>query len=127
LNVRVLLDTHLLLWALAAPSKLPTEARKRIDAAEVFVSAASIWEISIKSALGKLVADPTEVLTAIAPAGFGMLAISGEHAARVRALPPLHRDPFDRMLIAQASVEPMILLTNDDALSAYGTIVAVAR
>jgi PIN domain nuclease of toxin-antitoxin system len=56
-----------------------------------------------------------------------MLAISGEHAAKVRDLPPLHRDPFDRMLVAQASVEPMILLTNDDALSAYGTIVAVAR
>ena len=63
--MRVLLDTHLLLWALAAPSKLPATARKQIEAAEVFVSAASIWEISIKSALGKLAADPREVLDAV--------------------------------------------------------------
>ena len=124
--MRVLLDTHLLLWALAAPSKLSAAARKQIDTAEVFVSAASIWEISIKSALGKLDADPQEVLTAVTPAGFGLLPITGEHAAKVRALPALHKDPFDRMLIAQASIEPMILLTNDEALRAYGTIVMVA-
>lgn len=124
--MRVLLDTHLLLWALAAPSKLPAAARKRIDTAEVFVSAASIWEISIKSALGKLDADPHQVLAAVTPAGFGLLPITGEHAARVRALPTLHKDPFDRMLIAQASIEPMILLTNDEALRGYGTIVMVA-
>ena len=124
--MRVLLDTHLLLWALAAPSKLPAAARKQIEAAEVFVSAASIWEISIKSALGKLEADPREVLAAIAPAGFSLLPITGEHAAKVRELPPLHKDPFDRMLVAQASVEPMILLTNDEVLRTYGTIVTVA-
>lgn len=122
----MLLDTHLLLWALAAPAKLPALARKQIDAAEVFVSAASIWEISIKSAIGKLEADPQEVLAAISPAGFAQLPITGEHAARVRELPPFHTDPFDRMLVAQASVEPMILLTNDEALRQYGTIVTVA-
>jgi PIN domain nuclease of toxin-antitoxin system len=122
-----LLDTHLLLWALAAPAKLPAAARKQIEAAEVFVSAASIWEISIKSALGKLEADPQEVLAAISPAGFVLLPITGEHAAKVRELPSLHKDPFDRMLVAQASVEPMILLTNDEALRKYGTIVTVAR
>jgi PIN domain nuclease of toxin-antitoxin system len=121
-----LLDTHLLLWALAAPAKLPAAARKQIEAAEVFVSAASIWEISIKSALGKLEADPQEVLAAISPAGFVLLPITGEHAAKVRELPSLHKDPFDRMLVAQASVEPMILLTNDEALRQYGTIVTVA-
>jgi PIN domain nuclease of toxin-antitoxin system len=120
-----LLDTHLLLWALAAPAKLPAAARKQIEAAEVFVSAASIWEISIKSALGKLEADPQEVLAAISPAGFVLLPITGEHAAKVRELPSLHKDPFDRMLVAQASVEPMILLTNDEALRKYGTIVTV--
>jgi PIN domain nuclease of toxin-antitoxin system len=124
--VRVLLDTHLLLWALAAPAKLPAAARKQIEAAEVFVSAASIWEISIKSALGKLEADPQEVLAAISPTGFVLLPITGEHAAKVRELPSLHKDPFDRMLVAQASVEPMILLTNDEALRKYGTIVTVA-
>jgi PIN domain nuclease of toxin-antitoxin system len=124
--VRVLLDTHLLLWALAAPSKLPAMARKQIEVAEVFVSAASIWEISIKSALGKLAADPREVLDAVEPAGFNLLSVTGEHAAKVRELPPLHRDPFDRLLVAQASIEPMILLTNDEALRAYGTIVSVA-
>jgi PIN domain nuclease of toxin-antitoxin system len=123
----VLLDTHLLLWALAAPSKLPAAARKQIEIAEVFVSAASIWEISIKSALGKLAGDPQQVLTAIPSAGFSLLPITGEHAAKVRELPPLHRDPFDRMLVAQASVEPMILLTNDEALSKYGTIITIAR
>lgn len=125
--MRVLLDTHLLLWALAAPAKLPAAARKRIEAGEVFVSAASIWEISIKSGLGRLEADPQEVLAAIAPAGFSLLPITGEHAAKVRELPSLHKDPFDRMLVAQASIEPMILLTNDEALAGYGAIVTIAR
>jgi PIN domain nuclease of toxin-antitoxin system len=124
--VRVLLDTHVLLWALAAPAKLPAAARKLIETAEVFVSAASIWEISIKSALGKVEADPHEVLAAVTPAGFSLLPIIGEHAAKVRELPLLHKDPFDRMLVAQALVEPMILLSNDEALRAYGTIVTIA-
>jgi PIN domain nuclease of toxin-antitoxin system len=125
--MRVLLDTHLLLWVLKKPSsKASTVLRRRIDKAEVFVSAASIWEISIKAALGKLKADPNEVLEAIEPAGFSMLAITGLHAAKVAALPPVHSDPFDRMLVAQALVEPMILLTNDRALAAYGSAVSVA-
>ena len=121
--MRVLLDTHLLLWALAQPSKLAATTRRRIDVADVYASAASIWEISIKATLGKLKADPREVLAAIAPAGFSLLAISGEHAAKVADLAALHKDPFDRMLIAQASVEPMILLTNDKALRDYGAFV----
>jgi PIN domain nuclease of toxin-antitoxin system len=124
--VRLLLDTHLLLWALGAPSKLSTATRKQIQAAEVFVSAASIWEISIKRSLGKLEADPREIVAAIAPAGFALLSVTGEHAARIVELPPLHRDPFDRMLVAQAQIEPMILLTNDEALRGYGSIVKVA-
>lgn len=92
---------------------------------EVFVSAASLWEISIKVALGKLKADPRAVLDALEPAGFLQLPISGEHAAGVARLPRHHRDPFDRLLVAQAMAEPMRLLTNDSALAAYGDFVTV--
>jgi PIN domain nuclease of toxin-antitoxin system len=123
--VRVLLDTHLLLWALSQPSKLSPATRKQIVAAEVYVSAASIWEVSIKSALGKLAAKASDVLAGIEPAGFILLPISGEHAAKVAELPMLHKDPFDRMLVAQASVEPMLLLTNDEMLRGYGSFVTV--
>jgi PIN domain nuclease of toxin-antitoxin system len=123
--MRVLLDTHLLLWALGSPLKLSASTRKTVDTADVYVSAASIWEISIKSALGKLKVDPKEILSAIQPTGLTMLAITGEHAARVARLPPLHKDPFDRLLVAQAQSEPMILLTNDQALAAYGDLVQV--
>jgi len=123
--MRVLLDTHLLLWALGAPSKLPAAARKLIKDVYVSVSAASIWEISIKAALGKLSADPREVLAALEPAGFLELPVTGVHAARVVDLPAIHRDPFDRLLIAQALTEPMRLLTNDAALANYGDIVTV--
>ena len=123
--MRVLLDTHLLLWALATPARLSPAARDAITTGEVYVSAASIWEISIKTQLGKLDANPREVLAAIEPAGFSLLPISGEHAVRVAELPAVHRDRFDRMLAAQASVEPMILLTNDAALSEYGSFVSV--
>ncbi len=123
--MRVLLDTHLLLWALGSPSRLPAAAQRVIRESEVFVSAASIWEISIKAGLGKLTADPAEVLAALEPAGFRSLPIVGEHAARVASLPPIHRDPFDRLLIAQAITEPMRLLTNDTALAAYGDTVTI--
>ncbi len=123
--MRVLLDTHLLLWALSQPSKLSPATRKQIVAAEVYVSAASIWEISIKSALGKLAAKAGDVLAGIEPAGFSILPITGEHAAKVAELPMLHKDPFDRMLVAQASVEPMLLLTNDEVLRGYGSFVTV--
>jgi PIN domain nuclease of toxin-antitoxin system len=124
--VRVLLDTHLLLWALGAPTRLPAAARRLISDADVYVSAASIWEISIKASIGKLAADPREVLAALTPAGFLVLPIAGAHAARVVDLPPIHRDPFDRLLIAQALVEPMRLLTDDAILGRYGEIVTVA-
>ena len=123
--MRVLLDTHLLLWALGAPARLPAAARRVIRDADVYVSAASIWEISIKVALGKLRADPHEVLAALEPAGFLRLSISAEHAARVASLPPIHRDPFDRLLVAQALVEPMRLLTDDTVLGGYGEIVTL--
>jgi len=120
---RILLDTHLLLWAVADPRKLPPGARNRIDAAEVYVSAISIWEVSIKAALGKLSADPAELLAEIEPAGFTLLPVSGEHAAAVARLPAVHTDPFDRMLVAQAKTEPLLLLTNDSILAGYGDCV----
>ena len=120
---RILLDTHLLLWAVADPRKLPPGARNRIDAAEVYVSAVSIWEVSIKAALGKLSADPAELLAEIEPAGFTLLPVSGEHAAAVARLPAVHTDPFDRMLVAQAKTEPLLLLTNDSILAGYGDCV----
>lgn len=124
--MRVLLDTHLLLWALSDPSRLSKTVRRQIEDNHVFASAASIWEISIKSALGNLKADANEVLEAIEPAGFSILCISGLHAAKVGRLPSVHRDPFDRMLVAQALIEPMILLTNDRVLASYGPFVSVA-
>jgi len=120
---RILLDTHLLLWAVSEPRKLPKEARRWIDEAEVFVSDASIWEVSIKAALGKLAADPSDLLAEVEPAGFQLLPVGGDHAAAVSLLPALHEDPFDRMLIAQAKTEPLLLLTNDASLPAYGDCV----
>jgi PIN domain nuclease of toxin-antitoxin system len=121
--MRVLLDTHLLLWSLAQPERLPKAARTLIEESDVVVSAASIWEISIKASLGKLDAEPGRVLAAVEPAGFSLLGISGEHAAAVFGLAGHHRDPFDRLLVVQAQLEAMTLLTNDSALAAYGACV----
>ncbi|HMH27440.1 MAG TPA: type II toxin-antitoxin system VapC family toxin [Steroidobacteraceae bacterium] len=123
--MRLLLDTHVLLWALSHPAKLTAETRRKINEAEVFVSAASIWEIGIKSTLGKLNATAGEILAAVEPAGFKMLSITGQHAAKAAELPPLHKDPFDRLLAAQAATEPMILITNDRMLEGYGTFVTL--
>ena len=117
---RILLDTHLLLWAVSEPKKLSAHARRRIDEAEVFVSAASIWEVSIKAALGKLTADPARLLAEIEPAGFRLLPVTGQHATAVALLPPLHNDPFDRMLVAQAEIDTLILVTRDRRLASYG-------
>ena len=124
--MRVLLDTHFLLWSLGSPGKLPAKARKVIQTSNAFVSAASIWEIAIKSALGKLKADPLEIVAAVGPAGLDFLPISALHAASVAVLPSIHRDPFDRMLIAQALSENMVLLTNDSMLRGYGPCVMIS-
>ena len=123
---RLLIDTHMLLWALASPKKLSARARQLIERSDVYVSAASIWEISIKTALGKLAMDAHQVLEAVDPAGFSLLSVSGEHAADVGDLPLHHRDPFDRLLVAQARSESMRLLTNDEVLRAYGECVIIA-
>src|SRR5664279_1663032 len=103
--MRLLLDTHLLLWSLAEPKRLGRDGLAMIERSEVYSSAASLWEISIKAALGKLKAKPAEILQAIEPAGFSLLAIQGEHAVRVYELGRHHQDPFDRLLIAQAQIE----------------------
>jgi PIN domain nuclease of toxin-antitoxin system len=123
--LNLLLDTHLLLWALVRPAKLKPRARSLIEQNEVFVSAASIWEISIKSSLGKLEANPRVIREALKPAGLRELPISAEHAAKVFELPALPRNPFDRLLLAQALSEPLMLLTDDDVLGQYGEYVTV--
>jgi PIN domain nuclease of toxin-antitoxin system len=117
----LLLDTHTFLWWDEA--KLPSPVVERIQAADdVFVSAASAWEIAIKSALGKIVARAT-LAEAIRDYGFEPLPISVEHGDAVRELPPHHRDPFDRMLIAQALTEGLIIVTRDPWFAQYGVSV----
>lgn len=124
--MRILLDTHVLLWALGDPRRLRRQTVALIERADVYVSAASIWEVGIKAGLGKLKADPSSVLASIEPAGFSLLAIAADHAAAVYRLAPHHRDPFDRLLIAQAQLEGMTLLTKDEALAVYGECVRLA-
>lgn len=122
--MRLLLDTQVYLWFLADSGRLNKAARKQIaEAEQVWVSAASIWEASIKIALGKLQADPALLVAGIAASGFVELPISAQHGARVASLPEIHRDPFDRMLIAQALSEPAYLLTADSLLSQYSDLV----
>jgi len=126
--VRLLLDTSITLWTLAGDRRLSKSARNVIESAtEVLVSAVTIWEISVKTALGKLEADLDDLLAEMNSVGFRHLALTWEHARRVRDLPPHHRDPFDRMLVAQAMSEPVLLLTSDSFLARYGDLVLVAR
>ena len=116
----LLLDTQIFLWYLADSKRLVPRARTAISGADrVFVSAASIWEAAIKTALGKLTVVLDDLVAGIAASGFSELPITALHAARVAALPDHHRDPFDRMLIAQALSEPLVLLTNDEILARY--------
>jgi len=124
--MRLLLDTHIFLWAVTGSVSLKVKTRKTIEAAEaVFVSAASIWEIAVKTRLGKIDADPDVLVAAIDESGFIELPVRAAHAARVAALPPLHADPFDRLLIAQAITEPLRMLTADAGLRAYGELVTL--
>ena len=123
--MRVLIDTHVLLWALLDPQRLSPRERELIDDNQVLVSAASIWEIGIKHAIGRLDCHPRQILETLEPAGFKNLGISGLHAVVAASLPRLHGDPLDRMLIAQAQAESALLLTRDDALTAYGGFVTL--
>lgn len=123
--MRILLDTHILLWWLAADQRLPKRANSLISDAvnDIFVSAASVWEIAIKAALGRIKADAIEVASAIGPSGFIELAVTAKHASEVSQLPLLHHDPFDRLLLAQCLSEPMRLLTHDKSLTRYSQLV----
>jgi PIN domain nuclease of toxin-antitoxin system len=125
--VRLLLDTRIFLWYLADSRRLRAPARRAIaEADRVFVSAASIWEASIRIGIGKLSAAPDDLVAGIAASGFVELPVTAIVAARVAALPDHHRDPFDRMLVAQAIHEPLHLLTADATLARYSDLVLAA-
>jgi PIN domain nuclease of toxin-antitoxin system len=119
--LKLLLDTHAALWFLSGDERLSDGARRQLlDAGNrVLLSAAVVWEISIKRSLGKLVV-PDEYVPLLLGAGVHPLPVSVEHAAAVQGLPPHHRDPFDRMLVAQASVEGAAVVSRDEALRPYG-------
>jgi len=120
--MRLLLDTHILLWWLTNDQALPERADALIvdPANEVSISAISLWEIGIKARLGKLPADVDEVRTAALASGFTPLPFTLDHAAEVARQPDHHRDPFDRALVAQARFEPMRLITHDQVVAMYG-------
>lgn len=124
--MRLLLDTHIIIWALSEPDRLSGEAKSLIqDASEVFVSSASVWEMSIKSGLGKLEVDLDEMLGELSSMGVSELPVLWKHASVVEQLPHHHRDPFDRLLIAQAMEEPLVLITHDKILGEYTDLVRV--
>ena len=118
---RLLLDTHVLLWSLTEPQKLSRRTRDALEDAqnEVFASSVSGWEITVKRALGKLKA-PDNLEASIEEQDFTPLNLTFLHAEQAGALPPHHGDPFDRMLIAQAQVEGLILVTRDARILRYG-------
>jgi PIN domain nuclease of toxin-antitoxin system len=127
--MRLLVDTHLLLWATARSHRLPREARQLLENPrnDVHYSAASLWEIAIKLALRRadFRVDLGRLRSVLPEMGFQELPVTGAHAERLASLPPLHKDPFDRMLVAQSQSEPLVLLTNDSALAPYGDLVRV--
>ncbi len=121
--MKLLLDTHLLLWAAGKPGRLSPDARKLMKDAgnELIFSAASLWEIAIKRGLGRddFQVDPRLFRRGLLDNGYSELPIGSEHAVAIDGLPLLHKDPFDRMLIAQARVEGIILLTMDPLVAQY--------
>jgi PIN domain nuclease of toxin-antitoxin system len=126
--LRVLLDTHLILWWLGNSPSLSEHARALISAPEntIFVSAVSLWEIWLKQSLGKLRLAP-DFESKLAAESFEGLPLTAAQARHVALLPWLHRDPFDRMLVAQAQVEDLTLLTADDLVAHYGDFVRLVR
>jgi PIN domain nuclease of toxin-antitoxin system len=119
---RLLLDTHAFLWWLTDDPALSAAARDAIadPAAIVYVSAATIWEISIKTQLGRLEVLDADLVAEISASEFAELPIAARHADRAGRLPPHHADPFDRMLVAQAQLEGLVCVTRDPAFDAYG-------
>lgn len=125
--MRILLDTRVFLWSVMGSGKLGKPVRDLIEAAdEVWVSAASIWEVAFKLALGRVDADVDEVARSIEASGFRELPLDARHAAAVSRLPAYHADPYDRLLIAQAMTVPLRLLTVDPVLRRYSDLVIVA-
>jgi PIN domain nuclease of toxin-antitoxin system len=125
-----LLDTHLLLWAAGDPDRMSSRARGLIEDAEnvLYFSVASLWEISIKRGLGRpdFLVEPRILRRALLDNGYVELVITADHALAVEALPDLHKDPFDRLLVAQARTEGITLLTADSQVAQYGEATALA-
>lgn len=122
--MKLLLDTQIYLWALDDSPRLSESARSRIVQADaVFVSAASIWEAAIKQSLGKLKVPVDRLTAGIAESGFTELPVTARHGAGVAFLPDHHKDPFDRLLVAQTIMEPLRLLTADSMLRNYSKLV----
>ncbi|WP_341018809.1 type II toxin-antitoxin system VapC family toxin [Brevundimonas diminuta] len=121
--MNLLLDTHLLLWAAGDPDRVSPTVRDLIDDASnrLIFSAASLWEVTIKRGLGRddFQADPRLLRRGLIDNGYEELPITSEHAVSVESLPPLHKDPFDRILVAQATVEGFTLLTSDALVAQY--------
>jgi PIN domain nuclease of toxin-antitoxin system len=121
--VKLLLDSHLLLWAAGAPERLPAAARTLFDdpANELLFSAASLWEIAIKQGLGRsdFHIDARVLRRGLFDNGYAELPVTSEHAVAIDTLPPIHRDPFDRILVAQAQVEGITLVTSDATIAQY--------
>lgn len=121
--MRLLLDTHVLLWAARTPDRLPDEARSLIEdpATELLFSAASLWEIAIKSGLGRgdFDLDPRLLRRGLLENGYTELPVTGAGAVAVDLLPPIHKDPFDRLLVAQAQIEGVMLLTANKSVGRY--------
>ena len=121
--MKLLLDTHLLLWAAGQPDRLSKTARDLIEATgnELIFSTASLWEIVIKRGLGRedFKVDPRLLRRGLLDNGYSELPIASEHVVATDGLPPLHKDPFDRVLVAQALVEGIMLLTTDQAVACH--------
>lgn len=119
--MKLLLDTNILIWAVANSSALPSTARKALTdpRSELYVSTASVWEIAIKVSLGKLTFPVMRMASVLEDSGCIVLPIGVDHAVGAAALPKHHSDPFDRMLIAQAQKEGLILLTADSIIPRY--------
>lgn len=122
--MRLLLDSHIAIWALTNDPRLSEAARELLldDDNEVFVSAVSVWEIAIKHSLGRrrMPFSGTDATRYFREAGYRLLDFTPAHAAGIERLPPIHTDPFDRLLLAQARSEPLHLLTHDAVMARYG-------